>query len=272
MNVQNGFATRTGAILVAPLSPESVYASPGAKKPVAIMIKDIEQYVVDVAEHFRSKLGSALKEAYKLGSLAHGGFSEVYSDIDVGLLLDCPEPPNPMSDLIREVKVKHRDYGKKLSIFWGHPNCSWGRLPVLDGLDLLDHGVPLLYGHKAGFRRPTAEAIHQEQLQSIERSWRSRLPELSRLARLEIKDRKPYIRAILYPARLIYTWDNLAVASNDRAVEYLHGVGVPGMDLEAIDMALACRRGACAAEELFALAPDFNVLCDSALRYIGATR
>jgi len=223
-----------------------------------------------VARYFRSGLGAPLVEAYRLGSLAHGGFSKVYSDIDVGLLLNCTEPPSQMSELIAESKTLDAEYGKKLSVFWGNPNFSWGRLPVLDRLDLLDHGVPLLNGMKATFRRPTREEIHQEQLQSIERSWKSRLPELSRLTALEAKDRKPYIRAVLYAARLIYTWDNLKVDSNDRAVEYLHRVRPPGLDLRAIDRALACRNGECAAEDVFALGTDLNRQCESAIGYISA--
>jgi len=104
----------------------------------------IADYVGRVAEHFRSKLGSSLVEAYKIGSLAHGGFSNIYSDFDVGLILTCPSPPADMDRMIAEAKALDDDYGKKLSIFWGNPECGWGRLPVLDRLDLLDHGVPLL--------------------------------------------------------------------------------------------------------------------------------
>ncbi len=233
------------------------------------MADRIEIYVADVARHFQSEIGPALLEAYKLGSLAHGGFSEVYSDIDVGLLLACREPPAPMTEWIAEAKARDPEYGKKLSIFWGNPEFSWGRLPMIDRLDLLDHGVPLLRGQRAEFRRPSAAEIHAEQLQSIERSWRGRLPELSRLARLEAKDRKPYIRALLYPARLIFTWDNLVVGSNDCAVEYLHQVRPEGLDLRVIDQALACRRGACRAEDVFALRPDLERLAASAMKYIG---
>ena len=235
-------------------------------------MNDIEKYVVRVAEHFKSRLGASLAEAYKLGSLAHGGFSNIYSDIDVGLLLNCNEPPNPISELIAEAKSLDVEYGKKLSVFWGNPDCTWGRLPVIDRLDLLDHGVPLLHGVKPSFRRPTKHEIHQEQLESIERSWKSRLPELSRLKTLEPKDRKPYIRALLYAARLIYTWDNLAVDSNDRAVEYLHHIQPPGLDLEPIAMALACRNEKCTAEEVFALHTDFKRQCESASSYISVNR
>src|SRR3990170_1514103 len=210
---------------------------------------ELLDYVARVAAYFKSALADSLIEAYKLGSLAHGGFSKIYSDIDVGLLLNCTEPPAAMPALIAEAKALDAEYGKKLSIFWGNPDFNWGRLPVIDRLDLLDHGVPLLHGVKPSFRRPTRDEIHREQLQSIERSWKSRLPELICLTTLEPKDRKPYIRAILYAARLIYTWDHLAVDSNDRAVEYLHQVQPPGLDLKPIDMALACRNKQWTAEE-----------------------
>jgi len=232
-------------------------------------MKKIDNFVARVAEFFHSRLGSSLVEAYKLGSLAHGGFSDIYSDIDVGLLLNCAEPPAEMPALIAEAKNFDAEYGKKLSVFWGNPEFSWGRLPVIDRLDLLDHGAPLLHGIKPTFRRPTKDEIHREQLQSIERSWKSRLPELNALVSLEPKDRKPYIRAILYAARLIYTWDNLTVDSNDRAVEYLHQVQPPGLDLKLIDMALSCRNENCTAEEVFALRTDLNRQCENAIDYIS---
>jgi len=232
-------------------------------------MNEITNFVARVAAYFKSALADTLVDAYKLGSLAHGGFSKIYSDIDVGLLLKCTEPPDQMSDLIAAAKSLHPEYGKKLSIFWGNPAFNWGRLPVIDRLDLLDHGVPLLHGVKPSFRRPTRDEIHQEQLQSIERSWKSRLPELSRLTSLEPKDRKPYIRAILYAARLIYTWDNLTVDSNDRAVEYLHQVQPPGLDLKPIDMALACRNEKCTAEDVFALRADLSRHCERAINYIS---
>lgn len=232
------------------------------------MLGEIDAYLREVARYFQSKLDSSLCEAYKLGSLAHGGFSFVYSDLDVGLLLQCREPPARMDHWIAEAKT-HPEFGKKLSIFWGNPELSWGRLPMIDRLDLLDHGKPLLHGRKPDFRRPTAEEIHSEQLQSIDKSWRGRLPELRGLSRLDRDDRKPFIRALLYPARLIYTWDNLVVGSNDQAVAYLKSVRPAGLDLRVIEKALACRHGDCSAEEVFALAPDFDSIRKNTLRYLG---
>lgn len=233
-------------------------------------MSDIESFVATVARHFESRLGASLVDAYKLGSLAHGGFSNIYSDIDVGLLLNCPEAPARMIELIAEAKSLDAEYGKKLSVFWGNPEFTWGRLPVIDRLDMLDHGVALLHGIKPNLSRPGKAEIHQEQLHSIERSWQSRLPELGRLTSLDAKDRKPYIRAILYAARLIYTWDNLIVGSNDSAVDYLHQVEPAGIDLKPIDKALACRNGECSAEDVFRLGVNLGGQCDSAVRYILA--
>jgi hypothetical protein len=237
-------------------------------KPISDM-NSINSYVLRIAEFFNTRLGSPLMEVYQLGSLAHGGFSAVYSDIDVGLLLNCAEPPAGMAEAIVTAKDLDSKYGKKLSIFWGNPDYNWGRLPVIDRLDLLDHGVPLLRDYKPEFRRPTEAEIHRALHESFERSYRSRLPELSSLSCLEAHQRKPYIRTVLYPARLLYTWDNLAVDSNDRAVEYLHQLCVPNLDLEPIDLALACRQEKCAAEKVFASAPDLNAQFEAAIRYLS---
>jgi hypothetical protein len=209
-------------------------------------------------------------EVYKLGSLAHGGFSAVYSDIDVGLLLNCREAPDNMADAIAAAKDLDLEYGKKLSVFWGNPDHTWGRLPVIDRLDLLDHAVPLLRGHKPEFRRPAQAEIHGALRESFDRSYAPRLPELSSLRYLEPGQRKPYIRTVLYPARFIYSWDNLAVDSNDRAVEYLHRVHPPDLDLKAIDLALACRQEKCAAEDVLALAPNLYKHFEAAFKYVTA--
>ncbi len=191
-------------------------------------MKEIDNYLARVAEFFDSRLEPSLVDAYKLGSLAHGGLSNIYSDIDVGLVLNCTEGPARMAELIAEATKLDADFGKKLSVFWGNPEFTWGRLPNLDRLDLLDHGVPLLNSHKPQFRRPSKQEIRDELRRSIEKSWKPRLPELSSLTELSPENRKPYIRAILYAARLIYSWDNLAMDSNDWAVEYLHRVQPPG--------------------------------------------
>jgi hypothetical protein len=229
----------------------------------------ILDYVHCVAETFSSQLRSSLVEAYRIGSPAHGGFSEIYSDLDVGLILSCPIPPADMDRMIAAAKALDDNYGRKLSIFWGNPELSWGRLPALDRLDLLDHGVPLLHNRRADFRRPNKDEIRQQLSQTIERSWKPKIGELSQLKKLEPKDRKPYIRAILYPARLVFSWDNFAVDSNDRAVAYLRAVRPAGLELVPIEMALACRQDKCSAEEVFAFNANLNRQFESTVCYIS---
>lgn len=233
-------------------------------------MEPIDNFARAVAEFFNERLGASLVDAYKLGSQAHGGFSKIYSDIDVGLLLNCAQAPVSMAEWIAEAKTLDGEYGKKLSVFWGNPEFTWGRLPQLDRLDLLDHGVALLNGHRPNFHRPSKQEIRDELLRSIERSWKPRLPELNRLTALPAASRKPYIRAILYAARLIYSWDNLAMASNDRAVDYLHQVEPADLDLRPIDKALACRREECTADDVFALGSDLERQCEMAISYVSA--
>ena len=232
-------------------------------------MKPLLDYVHAVASHFDSQLGSSLVEVYQLGSLAHGGFSPIYSDIDVALLLSCTAAPVGIEARIADAKTLDAEYGKKLSVFWGNPEFGWGRLPVLDRLDLLDHGVPLIRRRKAEFPRPARTEIENELLESVEKSWKPRIDELDCLTELEPPQRKPYIRAVLYPARLIYSWDFLAVDSNDRAVDYLRKIKPEGLDLAPIALALECRRGRCSAEDVFALKADLIKQFDSTMAYIA---
>jgi predicted nucleotidyltransferase len=82
-----------------------------------VPMQAILDYVRRVAESFRSQLGSSLIEAYRIGSLAHGGFSEIYSDLDVGLILSCPIPPTDIDRMIAAAKALDDNYGRKLSVF-----------------------------------------------------------------------------------------------------------------------------------------------------------
>lgn len=215
-------------------------------------LKELDDYCNTIAAYFKRHLGADLVEAYKLGSLAHGGFSQMYSDIDMCLLMACREAPPEMAQLIADAKELDPTHGKRLSVFWGNPSHTWGRLPVLDRIDLLDHGVPFFSTQRPDFPRPNKASIREALLQSVEKSWRPNTKELSTLSELTEEKRKPYIRCLLYPARLIFSWDQLEIASNDRAVAYLHEIEPPGLDLHPIQHALECRNEQYAPERIFA--------------------
>lgn len=222
-------------------------------------MNEITDYVASVAKLFKLQLGASLTDVYKMGSLAHGGFSQIYSDIDIGLLFSSTNPPKEMEPQM----------GNQLSVFWANPVYDWGRLSVLDRIDLLDHGVPLLTNNKASFKRPDKGDIHRALLESVERSWKPRAKELSLLAELEPKNYKPYVRSLLYPARLIYSWDWLQITSNDRAVEYLWEIKPPGLDLHLIELALKCRYDRCTPEKIFAKKVDLESHLQNAISYVS---
>ena len=112
---------------------------------------------------YRAALGARLAAAYALGSLAHGGFSPLVSDVDLGLIM---EDPARMSDRLtvrtvaRGVRAGGSALHERLSVFWATPSAlqgraRGGRFPPLDRLDLLEHGR-LLTGRDArhGLARP----------------------------------------------------------------------------------------------------------------------
>ena len=111
-----------------------------------------EDVLRDVVEASRRGLGNRLVAAYALGSLAHGGFSPLVSDVDLGLVLADPLGPGDgetVQAIADTVKQGASPLHDRLSIFWGTPSTlgghvEGGRFPPLDRLDLLEHGRLLL--------------------------------------------------------------------------------------------------------------------------------
>jgi hypothetical protein len=107
-----------------------------------------EDVLADTVRLSRQSMGGRLLAAYALGSLAHGGFSPLVSDVDVALVL---ADSVLLSDyeLLLGVAEKVRSRGsplhRRVSIFWGTPaslggHTDGGRFPPLDRLCLLEHG------------------------------------------------------------------------------------------------------------------------------------
>ena len=121
-----------------------------------------EAVLAQAVTAYRRAFGSRLLAGYALGSLAHGGFSPLVSDVDLALLLSAPLRPADQW-LVRRTAARVRSGGtplhERLSVFWGTPATlrgqPGGRMPALDRLDLLDHGRLLTGGDvRAGVPRP----------------------------------------------------------------------------------------------------------------------
>jgi hypothetical protein len=105
----------------------------------------------EAVDRYEAVLGGRLVAAYALGSLAHGGFAPLVSDVDLGLVLTDPvEPSDPptIAAVAEAVKAGGTDLHERLSVFWGTPEtlagrAEGGRFPPLDRLDLAENGLLL---------------------------------------------------------------------------------------------------------------------------------
>ena len=97
---------------------------------------------------YQAALGPRLIAAYALGSLAHGGFSPLVSDVDLGLVLDDPfriKDRFTIRGVASAVRACGSPLHQRLSVFWGTPSTlrgrvRGGRFPPLDRLDLIEYG------------------------------------------------------------------------------------------------------------------------------------
>ena len=129
---------------------------------------EVEAILSEAVDAYRAALGERLVAAYALGSLAHGGFSALVSDIDLALILADPVQPDD-GDAIQAIAETQKragsDLAERLSVFWGTPltlrgQVDGGRFPPLDRLDLIANGR-LLAGVdvRSELPRPTAEEL-----------------------------------------------------------------------------------------------------------------
>jgi hypothetical protein len=231
---------------------------------------------------YRAALGSRLIAAYALGSLAHGGFSALVSDVDLGLILDDPlraKDHVTIRQVARFVKAGGSELDQRLSVFWGTPvtlpgRGHGGRFPPLDRLDLLDHGR-LLTGRdvRSVVARPGGAELlvagaefalgylgaEGTGLPDRLRGWarlRRRdgdaLDEIRTPSRLVARGPRRLTKIVLFPVRFLFTAQTGQVGTNARAAEhYLSQPDAPATTLVAA--ALSWRLGPPADDEATAL-------------------
>ena len=115
-----------------------------------------EAVLAEATNAYRRAFGERLLAAYALGSLAHGGYSPLVSDIDLGLVVADPlrrSDADTIQRVAEALKAGGSALHERLSVFWGTPSTLagqevGGRFPPLDRLDLIQHGRHL-YGEDA---------------------------------------------------------------------------------------------------------------------------
>lgn len=197
-------------------------------------------------------LGSDLIGAYLIGSLAHGGFSARYSDVDMAVIAEHGLPQRLLDDTKTEAVALSPEWGPKLSVFWSDRAFGVGRFPPLDRLDYLDRAVALTERERVKPPRPSLDEVRGYLGGAPFSGWAEQARRFAMAATVNPKDRKPYLRALLYPARLCYSWTTGRMGSNDEAVAFLRDAPPPGLDVNLVSRALQCRQADADPDALFA--------------------
>ena len=198
------------------------------------------EFAHDVAQFWDRQLGQRLFGIYLIGSLAHGGFSVRYSDIDMALIAEGRLWPGEIYLVNRKAAKRSATFSSRLSLFWANQYFSAGRFPPLDRVDYIDHAVAILERRRVRPARPTLTEIRIYLRAEPFRKWSQEVHFFSSLSRIAIGDHKRYLRALLYPARFLYSWETGAIGSNDEAVAFLQNRAAE-IDTDLILCALRCR-------------------------------
>jgi hypothetical protein len=220
--------------------------------------------LAEAVDAYREALGRRLVAAYALGSLAHGGFSPLVSDVDLGLVLADPLGASDL-ETIQAVadRVRGRGSGlhQRLSVFWGTPSTlagrvAGGRFPPLDRLDLLEN-ARLLAGEECrqGLARPDRDELlvagaefaldflgpgrgaagpESQGLGSLAPPGAEAVEEVRRPELLLSRGPRHLTKVVLFPVRFLFTAATGRVGTNQAAADhYLADGRAPGARLVA---------------------------------------
>ena len=231
-----------------PCGPRVTVTTATERKPIP---SDVAAFVDRLARACDHDLGSRLAGVFLIGSLAHGGYSERYSDIDIAVVLDSLSAARALAVVKERSMRASAALAPRLSLFWTDEAFAGGRFPLLDRVDYLDHGVALLQRRPAAPERPALQAIRAHLRGAPLRKWVTAAARFRALRTLAAEDHKAYLRVLLYPARFICTWETGRVVSNDDAVAYVRQRERIGIDVDLIERALSCRTRGADLSELF---------------------
>ena len=204
-----------------------------------------------LSARWQAQLGDDLIGLYIIGSLAHGGFSRRYSDIDIALVNEQALAPAALEGLRRQANGVSAELGPKVSVFWTDRGFTVGRFPPLDRADYLDHAMPLCERERIAPPRPSLEEIRGYLAGTPFTNWIHSAEAFAGSDALAVADRKAYLRALLYPARFVASFMTGKMISNDDAVARLIEFCPSGLDADLIVRALDCRRAAADPDALF---------------------
>jgi len=190
-----------------------------------------EQLLATIVNAAQQRWRDRLVASYAMGSLAHGGFSPLVSDIDIGFVLTDPllgTEGEAVRQLVESIKAGNQPFSDRLSVFWGSVAtlsgaAPGGRFPPLDRLDMLKHGR-LLAGDDIRENLPYPTHKDLVLVGAEFALWRLANDEatvkLKHPQALARSDPKTLTKLILYPIRFMFTARTGEVGRNEAAVEH----------------------------------------------------
>jgi len=163
--------------------------APASSAPVAAA--DFARRVVPL---WQAALGAELIGVYLIGSLAHGGFSRRYSDVDMAVVSEAGFSGRTLERVRKEAARLSAEWGEKLSVFWADRHFSLGRFPPLDRVDYLDHAVTLTERERVWPARPTPDEIRRYLAGAPFAGFAEQARRFATAAALAPNDRKAYLR------------------------------------------------------------------------------
>ena len=198
-----------------------------------------EQVIADTVQAAQAVLGASIEAIFTLGSLAHGGFAPLVSDVDVAIVLDAtvPETAERIARVQGRVVARASSpLSERLSVFWGDWRAvrtgegAHMRLGPIDRLDLLDSGR-LLIG--SDLREPSVRPSREELVvmsadHILAKFTDSYLERLRDTEALLAGGPRTVTKAILFPVRFMYTLATGRIGLNDSSARWYAAEGLPG--------------------------------------------
>jgi hypothetical protein len=207
-----------------------------------------EQVVTDTVQAAQAVLGTEIEAIFTLGSLAHGGFAPLVSDVDVAVIVGAttPDTAERMARVQALVVDKASSpLSERLSVFWADWHAvqtgegAHSRLGPVDRLDLLDSGCLLL---GSDLREPSVRPSREELVvmsadHMLNKFTDAYLERLRDTRALLAGGPRVVTKAILFPVRFLYTLGTGRIGLNDNSARWYAAEGLPGsaLALEALE-------------------------------------
>ena len=198
-----------------------------------------EQVIADTVQAAEAVLGAEIEAIFVLGSLAHGGFAPLVSDVDVAIVVGAtaPDTAEQMARVQNLVVDKASNpLSERLSVFWADWHAvrtgegAHSRLGPVDRLDLLDSGRLLL---GPDLREPSVRPSHEELVvmsadHILNKFTDAYLQRLRDTPALLAGGPRAVTKAILFPVRFMYTLRTGRIGLNDTSARWYAAEGLPG--------------------------------------------